>query len=77
VLANTLVPVVSTIHLVVWRLIGATPSPYVGRRKNLPTSEDSSMTRSTSVALRGSHGVSMVPLTNPSLECRTIFLHAS
>jgi hypothetical protein len=34
VLANTLVPVVSTIHLVVQRLIGTTPSPYVGRRKN-------------------------------------------
>ena len=32
------------------------------------------MTRSTSVALRGSRGVT---LTNPSLEHRTIFLRAS
>jgi hypothetical protein len=30
------------------------PSPHVGHRKNLPTSEGSSMTRSTSVALCGS-----------------------
>jgi hypothetical protein len=77
VLANTLVPIVSTVHLVVRQLIGTTPSPHVGRRKNLPTSEGSSTTCSTSVALRGSRGVSTVPLTNPSLEPRTIFLRAS
>jgi hypothetical protein len=35
------------------------------------------MTRSTSVALRGSRGVSMVPLTNPSPEHRIISLRAS
>jgi hypothetical protein len=34
VLVNTLVLVVSTVHLVVRRLIGTTPSPHVGRRKN-------------------------------------------
>ena len=38
VLSNTLVPVVSTIHLVVHWLIGTTPSPHVGCRKN-PTDQ--------------------------------------
>jgi hypothetical protein len=33
-LANTLVPVVSTVHLVVRWLIGTTQSPHVGRCKN-------------------------------------------
>jgi hypothetical protein len=35
------------------------------------------MTRSTRVALRGSHGVSTTPIINPSLEHRTSFLGAS
>ena len=50
------------------------PSPHVGHRKNLPISEGSSMIRSTSVALRGSRGMSTVPLTNSSLEHCTSFL---
>ena len=76
--ANTLVLVVSTAHLVVRQLIGIhKPSPHVGRYKNLPISEGNSMTRSTSVALRGSRGVSTVSLTNPFSEHRTIFLRAS
>ena len=37
------------------------PSPHIGPHKNPPKSEGSSMTHSTSVALHGSHGVSMVP----------------
>jgi len=49
------------------------PSPHVGHRKNLPTSDGSSMTRSTSVALRSSHGVSTIPLTITSPEHHTIF----
>jgi hypothetical protein len=53
------------------------PSPHVGHRKNLPTSEGSSMTCSTIVALRGSCGVSTVPLTNPPPEHHTIFSRAS
>jgi hypothetical protein len=40
------------------------PSPHVGHRKNLPISEGSSKTRSTSVALRGSSGVSTIHITN-------------
>jgi hypothetical protein len=36
VLAGTLVPVVSTVHLVVRELIGTTPSPALGHHKNLP-----------------------------------------
>ena len=36
VLTGMLVPVVSTTHLVVRELIGTTPSPSLGRRKNLP-----------------------------------------
>jgi hypothetical protein len=43
VLAGTLL-VVSTVHLVVRELIGTTPSPTLGRRKNLPTSEGNLMT---------------------------------
>ena len=34
------------------------------------------MTHSTSVALHDPRGVSTIPLTNPSPEHRTIFLHA-
>ena len=77
-LANTLVPVVSTAHLVVRRQIGITSQAHtLGTARTYPKSEGSSTTRSTSVALRGSRGVSMVPLTNPSPEHRTIFLRAS
>jgi hypothetical protein len=36
VLVGTLVPVVSTTPLVVCELIGTTPSPSLGRCKNLP-----------------------------------------
>jgi hypothetical protein len=53
------------------------PSPHIGLCKNLPTSEGSSITRSTSVALRGSRGVSTIPLTNPPPKHCTIFLRAS
>jgi hypothetical protein len=64
VLTNTLVPIVSTTHLVVraanWHHL---PSPHVVHCKNLPISEGSSMTRSTRVALRDSRGASTMPLT--------------
>jgi len=40
------------------------PSPHVGRRKNLPTSEGSSITYSTRVALSDSHWVSTIPHHN-------------
>ena len=64
-LANTLVPVVSTAHLVVPQLIGMTrQARTLGTARTYPESEGSSMTRSTRVALRGSHGVSTIPLTN-------------
>ena len=63
-LANTLVPVVSTAHLVVQRLIGITHQARTsGTARTYPESESSSMTRSTRVALRGSRGVSTMPLT--------------
>ena len=63
-LANTLVPVVSTAHLVVRRLIGITRQARTsGTAKTYPKSEGSSMTRSTRVALRGSRGESTMPLT--------------
>ena len=72
-LANTLVPVVSTAHLVVRRLIGITRQAHtLGTARMYPESEGSSMTRSTRVALRGSHGVSTIPLTITSPEHRTI-----
>jgi hypothetical protein len=35
------------------------------------------MTRSTKVALHDPRGVSIIPITNPPLEHRTIFLRAS
>jgi hypothetical protein len=41
------------------------PSPHIRHHKNLPTSEGSSMSRFTTVALRGSSGVSTIPLTKP------------
>ena len=63
-LANTLVPVVSTAHLVVRRLIGITRQARTsGTARTYPKSEGSSMTRSTRVALRGSRGASTMPLT--------------
>ena len=61
---NTLVPVVSTAHLVVRWLIGITRQARMsGTARTYLKSEGSSMTRSTRVALRGSHGVSTMPLT--------------
>ena len=63
-LANTLVPVVSTAHLVVRRLIGITRQARTsGAARTYPESEGTSMTRFTKVALRGSRGVSTMPLT--------------
>ena len=57
VLANTLVPIVSTAHLVVRRLIGITrQARTLGTARTYTESEGSSMTRFTKVALRGSRG---------------------
>ena len=62
-LANTLVPVVSTAHLVVQRLIGITRQAHtLGTMRTYPKSEGRSMTRSTRVALRGFHRASIMPL---------------
>jgi hypothetical protein len=78
VLANTLVPVVSTTHLVVRWLIGITRQAQIsGTARTYPKSEGSAMTRSIRVALRDPWGMSTIPLTNPPQEHRTIFLHAS
>ena len=64
VLANTLVPIMSTAHLVVRQLIGITHQARTsGTARTYPKSEGSSMTRFTRVALRGSHGASTMPLT--------------
>ena len=53
VFANTLVPVVSTAHLVIRRLIDITHQAHMlGTIRTYPKSEASSMTRSTRVALR-------------------------
>ena len=61
---NTLVPVVSTAHLVVWRLIGITrQARTLGTARTYPESEGSLMTRFTRVALRGSRGASTMSLT--------------
>ena len=69
VFANTLVPVVSTAHLVVRRLIGITRQAHTsGTARTYLKSEGSSMTRSTRVALHDPRGVSTTPLTNPPLE---------
>jgi hypothetical protein len=58
------VPIVSTAHLVVRRLIGITCQAHTsGTARTYPESEGSSMTRSTRVALRGSRGASTMPLT--------------
>ena len=62
--ANTLVPVVSTTHLVVRRLIGVTRQAHTsGTTRTYPKSEGSSMTHSTRIALHGSRGTSTIPLT--------------
>ena len=77
-LANTLVPVVLTAHLVVQWLIGITRQARTsGTIRTNPESEGSSMTHSTRVALHDPRGVSTIPLTNPPLEHRTIFSQAS
>ena len=63
-LANMLVPVVSTAHLVVRQLISITRQARTsGTIRTYPKSEGSSMARFTRVALRGSRGVSTMPLT--------------
>jgi len=78
VLANTLVPIVSTAHLVVCRLIGITRQAHTsGTTRTYPKSEGSSMTCSTRVVLRDPHRASTIPLTSSSLEPRTSFLCAS
>jgi hypothetical protein len=76
--APSYIPVVSTTHLVVWRLIGITCQARTsGTARTYPESEGSSMTRSTRVALRDPRGVSTILLTNPPLEHRTIFSRTS
>ena len=63
-LANTLVPAVSTAHLVVRRLIGITRQARTsGTARTYLESEGSSMTRFTRVALRGFRRASTMPLT--------------
>ena len=77
-LANTLVPVVSTAHLVVRRLIGITRQARTSSTaRTYPKSEGSSITHSTRVALRGSRGASTMPSQSSSSEHRTSFLWAS
>ena len=62
-LTNTLVPIVFTAHLVVWRLIGITHKARTsGTTRTYPESEGSLMTHSTIVALCGSRGASTMPL---------------
>ena len=63
-LANMLVPIMSTVHLVVQRLIGITHQARTsGAARAYPGSEGSSMICFTKVALRGSRGASTMPLT--------------
>ena len=63
-LANTLVSVVSTAHLVVRRLIGITHQALTsGAARTYLESEGSSMTCFTKVALRGSRRASTMPFT--------------
>ena len=58
------VPVVSTTHLMVRRLIGITRQARTpGTARTYPESEGSSMTRSIRVALCGSRGASTMALT--------------
>jgi hypothetical protein len=72
------VPVVSTAHPMVRRLIGITRQARTsGTARTYLTSEGSSMTRFTRVALRDPRGVSTISLTNPPLEHCPIFLRAS
>ena len=72
------VPIVSTAHLVVRRLIGITRQAHTsGTARTYPKNEGSSMTRSTRVALRDPRVVSTILLTNPPLEHYTIFSRAS
>ena len=72
------VPVVSTAHLVVRRLIGITRQARTsGTARTYPESEGSSLTRSTRVALHDPRWVSTIPLTNPLSEHRIIFSRAS
>ena len=72
------VPVVSTAHLLVRRLISITHQAHTsGTATTYPESEGSSMTRSTRVALRDPRGVNTIPLINPPPEHRTIFSRAS
>jgi hypothetical protein len=72
------VPVVSIAHPVVRWLIGITrQARMLGTARTYLTSEGSSMTCFTRVALRDLHRMSTIPLINPPLEHRTIFLRAS
>jgi hypothetical protein len=58
------VPIVSTTHPVVRRLICITHQTHASSiARAYLTSEDRSMTLFTRVALRGSHGASTMPLT--------------
>ena len=75
--ANTLLPIVSTAHLVVRRLIDITRQARTSSAaRTYPEGEGSSMTRFTKVAICDSRGVSTVPLTSSSLERRTSLLWA-
>ena len=77
-LANTLVPVVSTAHLVVQRLIGITRQAHIlGTARTYPKSKGSSMTRSTRIALRDPCGASTIPLTITSPDTTQSSLRAS
>jgi hypothetical protein len=70
--------IVLTVHSVVRRLIGITCQARMsGTARTYLTRRGSSMTRFTRVAIRDPHGMSTIPLANPSPEHRTSFLHAS
>jgi hypothetical protein len=70
--------VVLTAHPVVRRLIGITrQARTLGTARTYLTSEGSSMTRSTRVALYDPYGMSTILLTNHPLEHRTSFSRAS
>jgi hypothetical protein len=72
------VPIVSTAYPVVRWLIGITRQACTsGTARTYLTSEGSSTTCSTRVALRDPHRVSTIPLTNPPSEHRTSFSRAS
>jgi hypothetical protein len=77
-LPSSYVPIVSTAHLVVRQLIGITRQACTsGTTRTYLTSEGSSMTLFTRVALRGSRGASTMPSQSSSPEHRTSFLRAS